>query len=108
MPKTTVSNTEITNNSVSFDVSHIGTPVLVKISYFPNWQATGANGPWRVTPNLMVVVPTAHHVTLTYGTTAVNVLGDAATVVGVIALIALVGWPKLRARSRRRGDAEPA
>ncbi len=39
-------------------------PVLVKVSYFPNWHASGADGPWRVTPNLMVVVPTSHDVTL--------------------------------------------
>ena len=108
VPKTTVSNTTVTNSSVSFDVSHVGTPVLVKISYFPNWHATGANGPWRVTPNLMVVVPTSHHVTLTYGTSTVNLLGDAATVVGVVALIGLVGWPKFRARARRTNEAEPA
>jgi hypothetical protein len=55
-----------TDSSVSFHVSRVGTPVLVKVSYFPNWHASGAEGPWRVTPNLMVVVPTSHHVTLTY------------------------------------------
>ena len=36
----------------------IGVPVLVKISYFPRWHATGATGPYRVSPNLMVVIPT--------------------------------------------------
>ena len=56
-----------TDSSVSFHVSRVGTPVLVKVSYFPNWHASGADGPWRVTPNLMVVVPTSHDVTLTYG-----------------------------------------
>jgi len=35
----------------------IGQPVLVKVSYFPNWKASGAKGPYRVTPNLMVVIP---------------------------------------------------
>jgi hypothetical protein len=101
VPTTTVTHTDLTDSSVSFDVSRIGTPVLVKISYFPNWHATGANGPFRVTPNLMVVVPTSHHVTLTYGTTTVNQLGDAASVVGLLALAGVVGWPKLRARNKR-------
>ena len=27
-------------------------------SYFPNWEVKGAEGPYRVTPNLMVVIPT--------------------------------------------------
>ena len=30
---------------LSFDVSQIGVPVLVKVSYFPNWQVEGADGP---------------------------------------------------------------
>ena len=34
-----------TDSSVSFHVSRVGTPVLVKVSYFPNWHASGADGP---------------------------------------------------------------
>ena len=45
--------------SISFNVDQAGVPVLVKTSYFPNWQVSGAKGVYRVTPNLMVVVPTA-------------------------------------------------
>ena len=45
-----------------------GVPVVVTISYFPNWQVSGAEGVYRVSPNLMVVVPTSHHVSLWYGT----------------------------------------
>jgi uncharacterized membrane protein len=52
---------------VRFEVSEPGTPILVKVSYFPNWRASGADGPWRVTPNLMVVIPTDTSVELTYG-----------------------------------------
>ena len=53
-----------TDDSISFSVDQIGVPVLVKVSYFPNWKVDGAQGPYRVAPNLMVVVPTANHVTL--------------------------------------------
>ena len=49
-----------------------GVPVLVKASYFPNWQVAGRRGPYRVAPNLMVVVPTDTHVELTYGRTGVE------------------------------------
>ena len=41
-------------------------PVLVKVSYFPNWKAHGAEGPYRIAPNLMVVVPTCNDVSLTF------------------------------------------
>src|SRR5665213_91955 len=54
-------------DSVSFHVDKTGVPVVVRTSYFPAWHATGATGPFRAEPNLMVVVPTAHDVVLSYG-----------------------------------------
>jgi uncharacterized membrane protein len=102
VPKTTVSRVRTTDDSISFHVSRVGVPVTVKVSYFPNWQATGAKGPWRSTPNLMVVVPTSHRVTLTYGTTNANRLGELCTVLGILALLALAAVPVVLARRRRR------
>ena len=104
VPPTTVSHiaTDASGSTLSFHVSKVGTPVLVKVSYFPNWQATGAEGPWRVTPNLMVVVPTSHDVTLTYGTSSANVVGAAATVAAAVALAGLAVWPRWRRRHRPR------
>ncbi len=83
--------TNITEDSsgVRFDVDRPGTPVLVKVSYFPNWQASGADGPWRVTPNLMVVVPTDTHVELSYGRTPVDIAGWLLTVLAVGAVVKL-------------------
>jgi hypothetical protein len=71
-------------------VSDVGTPVLVKTSYFPNWEASGARGPWRVAPNFMVVVPTSEHVELRYGRTPVDWLAWLVTFGGIA--IALVLW----------------
>jgi len=71
--------------------------VLVKTSYFPNWQASGADGPYRATPNLMVVVPTAHTVTLTYGTATAGKIGFVASGAGVV----LLAGGYLVARRRR-------
>jgi hypothetical protein len=96
---TTVSNVVVGLQSVSFDVSHTGVPVLVKVSYFPRWHVSGAQGPYRVTPNLMVVVPSAHHVALTYGSdsslTAGNVVTDLTVALGLI-----VWWRTRRRRKR--------
>jgi hypothetical protein len=83
----TVSNIVTTDDSIEFDVSDVGTPVLVKASYFPNWKADGADGPWRVTPNLMVVVPTSEHVELHYGYTGVDVMGWGLTALGLLGLV---------------------
>jgi len=102
---TSVTAVSQTDTSVSFHVSRVGTPVLVKVSYFPNWHASGADGPWRVTPNLMVVVPTSHDVTLTYGASRANLAGLAATGVGLVALVLLFVLPAVRRRRLGTGPA---
>ena len=97
-PKTTVSSTRVLTSSISFSVSRIGVPVLVKVSYFPAWKAEGALGPYRVAPNLMVVVPTSHHVVLHYGTTHAQLIGELLSVLALCALIG--GWLTQKRRMR--------
>jgi hypothetical protein len=99
---THVTRVQETADTVSFHVSKIGTPVLVKVSYFPNWQATGATGPYRVTPNLMVVVPTSHNVVLHYGASPADRVGEVLSVVGLLGLLAVVAGPQLLKRGRHR------
>jgi hypothetical protein len=84
-----VSNIDAGTESISFDVDEIGSPVLVKTSYFPNWDAQGAEGPWRVAPNLMVVVPTDTHVELKYRSTPLDWMAYALTLGGLIGLFFL-------------------
>jgi len=104
---TRVTDVSETTDTISFHVGRTGAPVLVKTSYFPNWRASGAEGPWRVTPNLMVVVPTSHTVTLTYGGSTVGTMGLVATGGGVLLLV--VGYVGARRRrSRRPPHARPA
>jgi hypothetical protein len=99
---TRVERVRVEPESISFDVTSLDRPVLVKVSYFPNWHVQGGRGPWRATPNLMVVLPTHHRVVLTYGTTPVTEAGDAASLAGLAALFALfVVWIERRVRCRR-------
>jgi hypothetical protein len=107
--ETSIKPTKVTRiredvDSISFHVSEIGKPVLVKTSYFPNWNAHGASGPYRAAPNLMVVVPTSHDVKLTYGLTGVDWLGRVITLIAVAALGALITWKGMR----RFGAAGPS
>ena len=103
-PTTVVSDVQQTDSSVSFHVSRVGVPVEVRTSYFPNWHASGADGPWRSAPNLMVVVPTSHDVTLTYGNVPADYLGQALTLLSLVAcvVLAVVGRRAGRARRARR------
>ena len=101
LPKVVVSHTHVGLQSLSFDVSRIGVPMLVKISYYPRWHVTGASGPYRVSPNLMVVIPTSKHVALDYTSTPAlslgNVLSDLTTLAGFVTL-----WVVLRRRRNLR------
>jgi hypothetical protein len=68
----TVSNVDIQQQSISFEVDQVGVPVLVRVSYFPTWKVEGADGPYRVAPNFMVVIPTDTEVTLSYSKTPLD------------------------------------
>jgi hypothetical protein len=90
----TVSNVDIQQQSISFEVDEVGVPVLVRVSYFPTWKVEGADGPYRVAPNFMVVIPTENQVKLTYSKTPLDWFFYSVTLFG-IALC--VYW-------RRKGD----
>jgi hypothetical protein len=76
-------------DSITFDVPEeaIGKPVLVRVSYFPNWKVSGARGPYRAAPNFMVVVPTDTTVRLTYGYSALDLAAYGLTIVGIGLLV---------------------
>ncbi|MEQ1701542.1 MAG: hypothetical protein ABMA25_15650 [Ilumatobacteraceae bacterium] len=94
LPEITISNYEMGDQDLSFDVSETGVPVLVKVSYFPNWEVDGADGPYRVAPNFMVVIPRSTHVHLHYETSNSDYFFYFVTLIGIGLL---VFW-------RRRGD----
>jgi hypothetical protein len=112
-----VSHVHLGTDTISFDVDRPGTPVLIRTSYFPNWQASGAKGPWRVTPNFMVVVPTSTHVRLHYGRTSMDWLAIVLTLAGVVVALVLarlapvvIGdrWPRGRPRYLQLEERPPA
>ena len=100
-PRTRLDPVKVTNitedaDRVAFHVDKVGVPVVVKESYFPNWEVHGADGPYRLAPNLMVVIPRQHDVALTYGLTPVDWLGRIVTLAGLIGLVGLVLWKGAR------------
>ena len=74
-------------SSVSFRVDKVGTPILVRTSYFPNWGVSGADGPYRVAPNMMVVVPTDNEVKLSFGWSFLDVLAYLVSIGGIVVLV---------------------
>ncbi|NCZ56171.1 MAG: hypothetical protein EBY86_05930 [Acidimicrobiia bacterium] len=74
-------------SSVSFSVDTVGVPVLVRTSYFPNWNVSGATGPYRVAPNMMVVVPTSNDVRLSFGWSFLDIFAYVLTIAGIVVLV---------------------
>ncbi|MGH9276502.1 MAG: hypothetical protein ACRD12_00100, partial [Acidimicrobiales bacterium] len=87
VPDAGVRNIKTSDNSISFDVDRTGSPVLVKVSYFPSWKVKGASGVYRVTPNLMVVTPTSNHVSMRFGYTPVDALAWMLTIAGIVTVV---------------------
>ncbi len=80
----TVSDVVIDDESVSFTVDKVGTPVLVNVSYFPNWTVKGAQEVYRAAPNMMLVVPTEKKVTLSYEPSSLDQFSYVLTFGGII------------------------
>jgi hypothetical protein len=87
LDEVTVSNVEIGQESVSFDVDRVGVPVLVRVSYFPNWKVSGADGPYRVAPNMMVVIPTSESVSMSFEASALDRFAYLLTLVGIVVIV---------------------
>ncbi|MEX2279609.1 MAG: hypothetical protein WEA76_05915 [Acidimicrobiia bacterium] len=90
----TVSDVVVEDHRISFSTDAVGVPHLVKVTYFPNWEAEGAEGPWRAAPSLMVVIPTEETVTLEFRDQLPEQAGLVLTIVGIGGLVAWRGSPR--------------
>jgi hypothetical protein len=89
LPEVSVTDVKVDQESVRFSVDRTGVPILVRVSYFPNWRVDGASGPFRVAPNMMVVVPTDNDVRLHYDMSGRDYAAYATTVLAIGAIIVL-------------------
>jgi hypothetical protein len=89
--------------SLSFTVDKVGIPVAIKMSYFPNFKVTGAKGPYRLSDNRMVVIPTKNNVSLEYKWNIHDYLGFAAGILGILMCIAMYLVDR---RRRQAAEAE--
>jgi hypothetical protein len=94
-PGTEITGEEIGPETIAFRTSRPGHPVLVKVSYHPRWRVEGGDGPYLVSPALMMVVPRQEEVRLSYGRTASDHVGLA---LSVLTVLALALWSRLAPR----------
>jgi hypothetical protein len=80
---------------IRFTTNTVGVPHLIKVSYFPNWKVTGAEGVYPVSPHLMLVIPREKEVVLTYGRSLWDYVGMVITA-GTLLFLLLVGLTKVK------------
>jgi len=83
--------------SLTIATSRVGHPLLVKISFHPRWRAEGADGPYLVSPALMMVVPREPTVRLVYARNWADHAGLALSAAAVLLALAQ-GVRELRRR----------
>jgi 6-pyruvoyl-tetrahydropterin synthase related domain len=87
LPAVNVTNVSHSESSISFTVDKVGVPVLVRVSFFPNWKVDGAKGPYRAAPNMMVVIPTDKNVRLHYSSSGIDKLAYLLTIIGIVIVV---------------------
>ncbi|MDD5112083.1 MAG: 6-pyruvoyl-tetrahydropterin synthase-related protein [Candidatus Altiarchaeota archaeon] len=97
-----MTQTTFHEEELSASVSCTNRPLLVKVPYFPNWRAEGAEKIYLSAPSLMLVFPERKDIRIYYGTTAADMAGWAATFAGIL----IVVWQY--AAERKRGQREGA
>ncbi|MCB2191212.1 MAG: tetratricopeptide repeat protein [Deltaproteobacteria bacterium] len=84
-------------------------PLLIKVSYHPNWKVEGAAQVFLVSPSFMLVFPQSHELRLSFGRTWPNYLGLVLSALAwLAALVCLPGVRRLAwAQALRRGVNRP-
>ncbi len=84
----------IRNEEILIRTNWIGKPLLVKMSYHPNWKVEGADAIYLVSPSFMLIYPKQERVRLYYARGAADKAGMALTGLGI--LLVLINLPLLR------------
>jgi len=81
---------EIKNDSLTFVTDHLGTPHLIKYTYFPGWQVKGAKGPYLISPSFMMVIPFENEVTLEYSYNIWDKIGFTISIISLVVFILVI------------------
>ena len=84
---------KIHNDEINIQTNCLNRPLLVKVSFHPNWQVEGAAGIFLVSPSFMLIYPQQENVRLFYGPGPWNRFGQLLTVIGIVILLLNVPVP---------------
>ena len=84
---------KIGNREIRIRTNWIDKPLLVKMSYHPNWHVEGARGIYLVSPSFMLIYPEQEEIRMWYGWGPWDWLGAVLSVLGIgILLLNLPLW----------------
>ena len=87
---------EVEDDEISIKTNCIRTPILIKVSYFPNWRVEGADKIYLVSPSFMMVFPEQENVRLYYDHTISDYIGICLSILGVATLFTLIVFRKIK------------
>jgi len=76
--------------TISFRTNCLRRPHLVKVNYHPGWKVKGADGPYLISPGMMMVIPNTSKVEMKFYHEIPRLLGFLATVLGLILLLFVI------------------
>jgi hypothetical protein len=107
MPPCTTSE-NIHPQGIDITTTCIDHPVLIKVSYHPNWQVQGADSIYQVSPAFMLIYPRMGHISMKYKNGKFDYWGEILSGLGILILLinlpvaVISGWRlKLIAQMRR-------
>jgi hypothetical protein len=86
---------KVSEEEVRIHTNCVGKPLLVKISYFPNWMVEGAKKVYIASPSIMLIIPEQQDVRIYYGETDADRIGNLFSVLGIAIVLY---WLLLRLR----------
>ena len=89
-------------DEILIENASVGNPLLIKVSYHPNWKVEGAEHIYLVSPAFMLIYPQKSRVRLFYGRTWPDHLGALLT---VMAILFLLFYPKTGAIRKKLSNA---
>lgn len=85
---------DVKSQEILIETNKLGHPLLIKVSYHPNWHVKGAKKVYLTSPSFMIIFPTSHKVRLYYASGLYNYIGWIASLLGL--LIVCIPLPYVR------------
>jgi hypothetical protein len=89
-----VVKSSVSNESIDIETSKIGHPLLIKMSYHPNWKVKGADRIYLASPSFMMIFPTANRIHLSFEPGGASQAGLILTIIGIILAFSSPYWKR--------------